>query len=86
MSAVEAIIVLRFDVEAQSSDKQLLAAERRLQKQGFTVVSAKAGISHGTRMGYRNGCRCDLCREANALHCIEWRMKRRDRRREADLL
>ena len=33
-------------------------------------------LEHGTLKAYRAGCRCDLCREANALHSANWRAKK----------
>jgi len=30
-------------------------------------------IVHGTRHGYRKGCRCNLCREFNRIRKAEWR-------------
>ena len=35
---------------------------------------------HGTRHGYQKGCRCDLCRAANAEHQRDLRSKRKAKR------
>lgn len=34
---------------------------------------------HGTRQGYRRGCRCDECRNANTVHHREQRSKKKNR-------
>jgi hypothetical protein len=34
-------------------------------------------ITHGTRTGYRRGCRCDLCRKAQAVAVKKWREGKR---------
>src|SRR2546425_1546613 len=37
---------------------------------------------HGTRAQYKNGCRCDLCRGANADYHRELRWKKREQQQQ----
>ena len=37
----------------------------------------------GTRTGYKRGCRCDACREAQRVYCADW--ARRDRNKNASV-
>jgi hypothetical protein len=40
------------------------------------IPRALAGsIKHGTRYGFSRGCKCESCREANAVYMREWRQR-----------
>lgn len=40
-------------------------------------MSILSGRRHGTRSRYVKGCRCDLCREANAQYSVRQRWAQR---------
>lgn len=41
------------------------------------TVSTLLNLAHGTRSRYTKGCRCDLCRDANARYSIRQRWANR---------
>ena len=42
-----------------------LARAARQREARLTQATKKEGAEHGTRTGYRSGCKCDPCRLAN---------------------